>query len=75
MRAWAVFSEISETRVIGDGGVRRLPFTEVTAYCDLMDITLTPLEVALFAEADRATVSALRAQLHQATAPAAAPDD
>lgn len=75
VRAWSVFRDLDETRVIGEGGVRRLAYTEVAAYCDLMAITLTPLEIALLAEADRATVSALRAQLREATAPAASPDD
>ena len=51
-RAWDVFRALSDTRMVGMGGVGPITYTEMAAFEQLTDTPLTPLDVALVREAD-----------------------
>lgn len=58
--AWRVFWDLSETRAVGMGGVSGISYTELAAYATMTGQPLTPLDVALVREADRAFLASVR---------------
>jgi hypothetical protein len=72
-RAWEAFGELNETRDAGSGGISRIKYVEMLAYQTMTGVWLSPLDVALVKEADKAFAAVVMEQLKDASGSPSAP--
>lgn len=73
-RAWTAFNDLSSTRLPSSGGVSPITFVEIGAYCHVMRLALTRLDVLCIRAADAVFLAEAHARATPSTEPDATPD-